>query len=164
MAVPAKDGSMHHSAGRASLHDSMTSKGEKSSGKSVAPMKKPAGQHEAGGEGKAHPAIPQDHPHMAGPHQTPTETPIQEHVEEHGPATHVMHAEHEGSHHVTSHHGGMGKNMHHSVHESAEAAHEHMGTAMGGESADENESPDAAAENEGAEEPSNMSSSIPGLA
>lgn len=161
MAVAAKDGSMHHSAGRASLHDKMSAGAAESSHKKVAPMKKPGGneaQHEAGGKT---PAQIGNHPHMAGPHQTPTETPINDHVSEHGPATHVMHAEHEGQHHVTSHHGGMGQNMHHSVHDSHQAAHDHMGTAMGGETQDheEYETPDTEASEE-----KRMSGSIPGLA
>lgn len=158
MAVAAKDGSMHHSAGRASLHDKLSSGAEKK--QNVAPMSKPEGQHE--GAGKTPPQI-SNHPHMAGPHQTPTEMPIQDHVEEHGPATHVMHAEHEGTHHVTSHHGAMGENMHHSEHESHQAAHEHMGTAMGAESSSE-QSPDDVNENpaEG-ESTKGSATAIPGL-
>jgi hypothetical protein len=71
-----------------------------------------------------------------------------------------MHAEHEGTHHVTSHHGGMGMNMHHSEHTSPEEAHAHMGTAMGGEQNEENEEPDQAASNESEDE---ESSAIPGM-
>lgn len=137
MAVLAKDGTRHHSASRASLHDSLSAGKGKAT---VTPMKKPEGGDPAGATKGG--AIPQDHPHMPGPHQTPTETPIAEHVEEHGPATHTFHMHHEetGTHHVTSHHGGMGKNMHHSEHESHEAAHEHMAQAMGaGETPDHEE-------------------------
>jgi hypothetical protein len=134
MAVLAKDGSRHHSASRASLHDKLT---EKKGPATVTPMKKPEGKDPAAAA-KA-PAIAQDHPHMPGPHQIPTQTPIAEHVEEHGPATHTFHMhDHggEGKHHVTSHHGAMGENMHHSEHESHEAAHDHMAVAMGAESPD----------------------------
>jgi hypothetical protein len=146
MAVAAKDGSMHHSAGRAKLHDEMASKGDKESSKP--PMKK-AASDKAGGEKKtgSHGPIPHDHPHMPGPHQTPSDTSIGEHVSEHGPATHVGHMHHEesGTHHVTTHHGGMGENMHHSEHESHEAAHDHMGEALGAtESSDQGETPDEA--------------------
>lgn len=163
MAVAAKDGSMHHSAGKASLHDSMSAGAAKSSHERVAPMKKPGGtkgQAEAGGKTPAQ--IPHDHPFMAGPHQTPTDTDISDHVQEHGPATHVHHMHDEGGggmHHVTTHHGGMGENMHHSEHDSHEAAHEHMGKAMGAEY-DENqtESPDKM--NDGEEE---TPSAIPGI-
>jgi len=164
MAVAAKDGTMHHSAGKASLHDSMSKGAEKK--QNVAPMKKPAGQSEAGGSAKAHPPIPQNHQHMAGPHQTPSETPIHEHVAEHGPATHVMHAHDEatGKHHVTSHHGGMGENMHHSVHDSAEEAHSHMGEAMQGEpETDEEINEGEADENPAETESTAYKGKIPGL-
>jgi|GEM_PF-1907432 len=158
MAVHAKDGTRHHSASRASLHDQLSEGKGKAT---VTPMKKPeSGDPAAATKGGA---IPQSHPHMPGPHQTPTETPVAEHVEQHGPATHVFHAEHEGKHHVTSHHGGMGQNMHHSEHESAGAAHDHMGAAM----AAGQESPDhedyETPETEAAEE-SRASGRIPGLA
>ena len=136
MAFPAKDGSMHHSAGRASLHDSMSSGAEKK--QNVGPMKKPAAKHDGSGETKSQ--LPANHPHMAGPHQQASDTSIGEHVAEHGPATHVMHAEQDGTHHVTTHHGGLGQNMHHSSHESHEAAHSHMGEAMGADLTEE--SPD----------------------
>lgn len=162
MAVAAKDGSMHHSAGRASLHDKMSAGAAESSSKKVAPMKKPggpAGQHE--GSGKT-PAQLENHPHMPGPHQTPTETPIAEHVAEHGPATSTLHVEHEGKHHVTSHHGGMGENMHHSEHESHQAAHDHMGVAMGGES-ESDETPDDVNENPAETESTAPGNKIPGL-
>lgn len=162
MGVQAKDGSTHHSAGRASLHDSMSAGAAKASHQKVAPMTKPGGktpQNE--GSGKTPAQIPHDHPHMAGPHQTPTETPISEHVGQHGPATSIMHTESEGKHHVTSHHGGMGQNMHHSSHDSHESAHEHMGAAMGGE-AKSDESPDEVNENP-AETASTAGAKIPGL-
>jgi hypothetical protein len=157
MAVHAKDGTRHHSAGRASLHDSLSEGKGKAT---VTPMKRPeSGDPAAATKGGA---IPQDHPHMPGPHQTPTETPIAEHVQAHGPATHTFHAEHEGKHHVTSHHGGIGKNMHHSVHESVGAARDHMASAMG------EESPDHEAEEtpgyEAAEEANAGGGKIPGLA
>ncbi len=158
MAVLAKDGSRHHSASRASLHDSLTAKKGPAT---VTPMKKPEGKDPAAAV--KGPAIAQDHPHMPGPHQTPTETPVAEHVEQHGPSTHTFHMEHEGKHHVTSHHGGLGQNMHHSEHESAGEAHDHMAVAMG-EGA---ESPDHEAaespEYEAAEEHAG-GGRIPGLA
>jgi hypothetical protein len=163
MAVPAKDGSMHHSAGRANLHDQMSAGAEKKS--KVADMKKPSA-----GDGKTEPkksgstSIPHDHPHMAGPHQTPSDTSIGEHVAEHGPATHVHHAHHEesGKHHVTTHHGGMGQNMHHSEHDTAEEAHAHMGEAMGGEDATD-ESPDDVNENPAETTSTGAGNKIPGL-
>jgi hypothetical protein len=160
MAVAAKDGSMHHSAGRAKLHDEMSAGADK---KNVAPMKKPASDTADGAKKTGFAPIPHDHPHMAGPHQTPSDTDISEHVSEHGPATHVHHIDHEGTHHVTTHHGGMGKNMHHTEHESAEEAHAHMGEAMGGEAPAE-ETPDEASANENpAESASTAGTPIPGL-
>lgn len=162
MAMMAKDGTRHHSASRASLHDSLSAnKGDAT---------KNINKGEAGGDpakaAKA-PAIPQNHPHMPGPHQTPTETPIEEHVQEHGPATHHGHMEDPdtGMHHVTTHHGAMGKNMHHSEHDSHHEAHEHIGKAMEIHGTDESE----AGETPDEENAEHMlgggkgSSSIPGI-
>ena len=161
MAVPAKDGSMHHSAGRASLHDHMSAGAEKKS--KVADMKKPsAGDGKQVEKKSGSTSIPHDHPHMAGPHQMPSDTSIGEHVAAHGPATHVHHAHHEesGKHHVTTHHGGMGQNMHHSEHDTADEAHAHMGEAMTGAE----ESPDEVNENPAEEESTaSTGSKIPGL-
>jgi hypothetical protein len=148
MAVMAKDGSRHHSASRARLHDELAGR----KGMSTAtPMKKD--KSDAGPGGMTHPA--------------PTKTPIEEHVEEHGPA-HAMMYHHDqdgdGMHHVSTYHGeaaspygkaaggqgGMAKDgmgggesaegmehghgdhpgIHHSSHKSAKAAHDHMARAM----------------------------------
>lgn len=149
MAVQAKDGSTHHSAGRASLHDSMSAGAEKK--QNVAPMKKP------GGEKKIAPSHPAPSPHS-----------IQEHVSQHGPA-HKMTHHHDrhgtGKHHVTTHHGDTEEAMHHSEHDTAEAAHAHMGVAMGATETPEQEAAETPeqqmGENEGAEQ---HMGKIPGLA
>ena len=148
MAFPAKDGSMHHSAGRASLHDNMSAGAEKK--QNVAPMKKPGGEKKTSG------------------HPAPSPHSIEEHVSEHGPAHKMEHHHDEhgsGKHHVTTHHGEGEGAMHHSEHDSAEAAHDHMGVAMGATSPDEEEgeSPDMeAGEDEGAEM-AHKGGGIPGL-
>jgi hypothetical protein len=100
---------MHHSAGKASLHNEIN-KG--------APPKK-AAPHQAPAGGKSHPA--------------PSAHSIEDHVGTHGPAIeiHVTHDKATGKHHVTSHHGANGKEMHHSVHGNPKDAHAMMGTAMG---------------------------------
>lgn len=175
MAVTAKDGTHHHSASRARLHDEMAASRGKSSG--VVQKKDPA---DSG-----------DKSHMPGP----TETPIEEHVVEHGPA-HAIHYHHDqdgdGLHHVSSYHGeapapphngvhGQGgenqdamgggeepggeKHMshpgaHHSRHKTHAAAHEHMGKAMGVEHGEEEEESDSHAEPDGDE---GGASGIPGL-
>ena len=118
MAVLAKDGTRHHSASRASMHDKMAVTAGAHT--KVTPMKMPAG----------------DEHHQAGSpvHPEPTKTPIEDHVAEHGPAheIHYKHHEETDKHHLTSHHGEGGEEeMHHSVHDNAEAAHEHMSKAMG---------------------------------
>lgn len=120
MAVLAKDGSRHHSAGRASLHDSMAANRGKAAG--VQQMKPMA-------EGSGGPA------HLPGP----SETPIEDHVEEHGPAHAVQYTHDKASkvHHVSSFHGEAAKGdndhpgAHHSHHKTSAAAHEHMGKSMG---------------------------------
>ena len=148
------------------MHDEMASNKGPSSG--VKQMK-PAAE---GSDGQTH-------------QPGPTETPIEDHVMEHGPA-HTVHYHHDedgdGMHHVSSYHGeakpldGMGggehpggaegkahPGHHHSVHKSAEAAHEHAGKAMGMDHED-------MAENEGDETPDSMQDQeagarkIPGLA
>jgi hypothetical protein len=138
---------MHHSAGRASLHNEIN-KG--------APPKK-AATHQAPAGGKSHPA--------PSPHS------IEDHVATHGPAVeiHVVHDEATGKHHVTSHHGKGGIEKHHSVHGNPADAHALMGTAMGmNEGQGDEESPDEAyggtesPEEEAAE--SKTGGGIPGLA
>jgi hypothetical protein len=134
MAVTAKDGSHHHSASRALLHDEMAASRGKSSG--VVQKKDSADKG---------PGEPANKSHIPGP----TETPIADHVMEHGPAhtVHYSHDEATGKHTVTSYHGdakpldGMGggdsaegsehmnhPGVHHSVHKTHHAAHEHMGS------------------------------------
>jgi hypothetical protein len=150
MAVKAKDGTVHHSASRALLHDEMAQSRGKSSG--VVQKKDSADKG---------PGQPGNKSHEPGP----TETPIQDHVEEHGPAhtVHYSHDEATGKHTVTSYHGdakpldGMGggdsaegsehmnhPGVHHSVHKTKHAAHEHMGKSMGmdHENEDSPEEPD----------------------
>lgn len=124
MAVMAKDGSRHHSASRAQLHDEMSSKKGPAS---VTPMKKPVGGESTSEGSPKHPA--------------PTKMSIQDHVEMHGPA-HSMEYEHDepsGIHHVTSKHGEEENSHHHSQHKTHEAAHQHMGEAMGMNHDNENE-------------------------
>jgi hypothetical protein len=145
MAMYAKDGSRHHSASRARMHDEMaTNKGPASGVRQMAP---PAGEKG--------PGAPSHHP-------GPTETPIEDHVDEHGPA-HGMHYQHDKStnmHHVSSFHGDakMGEmehpHTHHSQHKTADGAHAHMSKSMGldhpnedeGNTADEEETPDSQTE------------------
>lgn len=119
MAVQAKDGSRHHSASRASLHDELSAK---KGAATVTPMKKPEG----GESSDKHPA--------------PSSHSIEDHVSDHGPA-HAIHFTHDqegdGKHHVSSFHGEAEPGQHdhpaahHSVHASHAAAHQHMGKAMG---------------------------------
>lgn len=63
-----------------------------------------------------------------------TSTDIKQHVEEHGPAheVHYHHDEQTDKHHVHSVHGHEADESghHHSVHDTKEAAHEHIGHAM----------------------------------
>ena len=159
MAVFAKDGSRHHSASRARLHDESgggVAVGKKQATEKVTPMK-------AAGAGKAGPMHPGGHP-------APTETPIGDHVAEHGPAHSLMHMEDGGTHHVSSYHGDaeMGQDdhphAHHSQHKSHAAAHEHMGQAMGVEGAAEPE--DEETPDEATAMPMNPTggSKVPGLA
>ena len=123
----AKDGSGHASFGRAKLHDDMEADKKSHAGpKSMeAPKKeskgeaapKPKGESEGGGE----------HENMETMPETPT--PIEQHVSQHGPADEVHHRiGNDGQHHVLSHHGGQ---THKSVHPTHEAAHHHIGAAMG---------------------------------
>jgi hypothetical protein len=133
MAMAAQDGSVHHSASRARLHDEI-------SARKGAATETPA----------------------KGATPAPTKTPIEEHVGLHGPA-HEIHYHHDqatGKHHVTSHHGEGEGGHHHSVHKSHEEAHAHMGKAMGvaGENEQE-ETPDMEEEYGGGE----SSGSMPGV-
>jgi hypothetical protein len=158
MAVHAADGTRHHSASRAALHDRMASNKGPSSG-----VKQMAGKAE--GMGSKGPG------HMPGPAETPTKTPIEDHVSEHGPAHSMMYQQSGGMHHVSSFHGDAKPgemdhpHAHHSVHKSEMAAHEHMGKSMGMDH-EEEERP----EMEGDETPDSMqdqesgSRGIPGLA
>jgi hypothetical protein len=157
MAVTAKDGSRHHSASRALLHDEM-----------------------AQGHGRSSGVIQKKDSSDKGPgamtHPAPTKTPIDEHVSEHGPA-HTLNYHHDevgdGMHHVSSyhgdavapaHHGGVGgqggeakdgmgggeheggehPGAHHSRHKTHHAAHQHMAKAMGtGHEEEDEETPDS---------------------
>lgn len=132
MAMQDGKGNWHHSASRAKLSDEMA--GNKGASSGVKQMKDKADAG-AGAMGKTH-------------HPGPTETPISEHVDEHGPA-HAVHHMHDmdgdGMHHVSSYHGEakVGEEdhpgSHHSVHKTHEAAHRHMGEAMGMNHANEDE-------------------------
>ena len=122
MAMMAKDGTRHHSASRARMHDELsTSKGSATE----IPMRKPGAGEKDAGQGPKHPQ--------------PSTTPITDHVDEHGPAHAVHHEFDKGSnlHHVSSFHGDAkpGENdhpgAHHSQHKTHAAAHQHMGKSMG---------------------------------
>lgn len=89
------------------------------------------------------------HSHQGGPGDM-SHLDIKDMVESHGPATKIL-SEHDheaGTHHVHSVHG---TKHHHSDHESADAAHEHMGHALGGspDNEEEEETPDEEPESEG---------------
>jgi hypothetical protein len=123
MAVHSSDGVRHHSASRARMHEEKLKSG-KSGDPNVMSMKPPAAKAMPGG---------------AMTHPAPTGTPIEDHVAEHGPA-HAMEYHHDketNMHHVSSFHGEAEPgedehpHAHHSEHRSAEAAHRHMGKAMG---------------------------------
>jgi hypothetical protein len=135
----ARDGSKHHSMGRAKLHDEIHGKGgskfqDGGGGAKVAeePAKGAASEHEEPDQdegGKGMEAMPD------------TETPIEEHVSEHGPAEAHQHVVgKDGMHHVLTHHGG---SKHKSRHNSPEEAHAHIGKAMGMEAAAEPMGPEA---------------------
>lgn len=162
MAVMAKDGSRHHSASRARLHDDLAA----SKGPATA---KPAGKAPGADPAAAakEPALAQDHPHLPGPHQIPTETPVADHVGKHGLATHAFVARGEGPEgevHVTTHHGGLGKNMHHTKHDTMAAAHEHMGQAMGSEGGETQDHEDyETPDTESSEKDRSAKGGIPGL-
>lgn len=137
----AKDGTPHHSASRAKMHD------ERNAGPATGSAKPPTKTHT--------PNIPKEKTAKASGEN---EGSIEEHVKQHGPAHGLHHFVHEGAHHVVSHHGD--GEVHVSKHGSAEEAHEHMGKAMGvgGESQEAEETPD----NEESEYAS-AGSGIPGL-
>lgn len=152
MAVNAKDGSRHHSAGRAKLHDQMMAdKGSKATTEHSEGT--PGGK--SGADGTDGKGDGEDVSHM----------PIHEVVAKHGPA-HEVHVEHDhenGTHKVTSHHG---KKKHTSEHESAYAAHDHGAMAAGVESPDEEtETPDDANASMGGEaaEEEHEHAGIPGI-
>lgn len=181
MAVTAKDGSHHHSASRARLHDELAAKKDSA----VTPIKKDSS--DAGPGGMTHPA--------------PTKTPIEEHVAEHGPAHSIMYhhdQDGDGMHHVSSFHGeapspygkmaggqnaGEGEHTgegggesaageshmlhpgaHHSRHKTHHAAHEHMGKAMGMDHEDEDRPEEADDETPDSQQDQTAGSrGIPGL-
>ena len=169
MAMQDKAGNWHHSASRARLHDEMA----ESKGKSSGVVQKKDSADKGPGE-------PGNKSHTPGP----TETPIEQHVEEHGPAHAVnyRHDEDTGKHVVTSFHGdakpidGMGggekeageahmthPGVHVSHHKTQHAAHQHMSKAMGmGHEQEDEETPDET-EEEGAMAPSGSAGGIPGL-
>lgn len=126
----AKDGSKHHSFGRAKLHDDMEADKKAHAGpKSMeAPKKESKGEvrkeAKAEGETPEHEAKEQDM-------ETMPDTPmsIEEHVGQHGPSDHTIHKMGaDGMHHTLSHHGGM---KHKATHSTPEEAHGHMAKAMG---------------------------------
>lgn len=155
MAWPAKsDGSMHHSASRASLHDEMNA--NKSS--------KPAGEKSAPkGDGKpAEKDGSTDVSHMD----------IGEVVSKHGPAHQVtMHHDHSGKMStVTTHHGEKGKaHVHHaemSGEDHVKDAHEHAMTAAGHDGEEKGEGDEEAyggEETPAEEQAEEVSSGIPGI-
>jgi len=155
MAFPAKDGTRHHSASRARLHDDMAKdKGAKPKPAVVPkPMEKPAeaavAKPEAGGD---HDVSSQD---------------IQEVVSAYGPAHQIVihHDQKNGVHTVTSHHGEQG-HMHHSEHGSAAEAHDSARMAAGADEAnpDEAESVEEAAGETPESEREEMGGAIPGVA
>lgn len=99
------------------------------------------------------------HSHKGGEHDV-SAMPMKEVVSKHGPATHLFtqHDHEEGSHHVHSVHG---EKHHHSDHDSADAAHDQMGAALGmggaDEEAAEGETPDEGAEASSAPAPASSS-------
>lgn len=122
MAMNAQDGTRHHSASRARLHDEMA----KEKGVAATPKREPGAGEKDGAHGPAHP--------------TPSTIPIMDHVQEHGPAHTIHHTFDEAGskmHHVSSYHGDAKPEQqdhpgaHHSQHKTHAAAHEHMGKAMG---------------------------------
>jgi len=140
MAYNAKDGSTHHSASRASLHDEL---GERK-------LNKPNAEHRNPQSG------------VSGQTQDVSNMKIKDVVAKHGSA-HEIHIKHDhagGMHHVTSHHKGA---HHKSTHGSADEAHMHAGMAAGMNTGDEEETetPDEAANENEQEE---GQGAIPGMA
>lgn len=154
----AKDGSKHHSFGRAKLHDDMEADKK-------APAKaKPAEAEPKGKAAMGEHAEPDGDEAGKGTmdDEPDSEMPIEDHVAEHGPAEATEHMiGKDGMHHVRSHHQGQ---KHKSRHNTPEEAHAHMGKAMGMGM----ENPDAMGEGGAAmPEPAGAPSgggSIPGLA
>jgi hypothetical protein len=109
------------------------------------------------------------HSHKGGENDV-SDMPMKDVVEAHGPATHMFseHKEDEagaddgmeggGEHHVHTVHAGK---HHHSDHDSAHAAHEHMGMAMGVGGGAEGEAPGEESPDEGAM--AGTSKGIPGI-
>lgn len=119
----AKDGSKHHSFGRAKLHDDMNADKEAES------KPKPKAMADGGGGAAADPAPAE--PGAAGEMESMADSPesIHDVVSEHGPAEEVHHkVGADGQHHVLTHHG---KHKHKSSHMDHQSAHQHMGHAMG---------------------------------
>lgn len=108
---------------------------------------------EGGGEGPGGEEHMTAHSHQGGPGDM-SNLDIKDMVKSHGPATKILseHDHESDSHHVHTVHGDK---HHHSDHESAEAAHTHMGHALGGgDNEEEEETPDneaAEGEEEGGE-------------
>ena len=124
----AKDGSKHHSFGRAKLHDDMEEDKKAKAGPKSMEAPKKEGKGEVRKEAKAEGETPEhEEKEMEAVPETPTS--IEEHVGKHGPADEVHHKiGGDGMHHVLSHHGGQ---AHKSVHGTHEDAHHHIGRAMG---------------------------------
>ena len=122
MAMTAKDGTRHHSASRARMHDEMQT---------------------ANPSAPAKPTAAPDQNAMGG--GDVSNMPIHEVVKAHGPA-HKVEIEHDHKmmkHKKTSHHGKM---KHVSEHDTASEAHDHGKMAAGAEETpdEENETPDDA--------------------
>lgn len=146
MAMYAGDGTRHHSASRARMHD-MTA--AKPAAKPSMGGDKPAAGADAGGD-------------MGG---DVSSMPIKDVVAKHGPAHKVVmeHNHAAGSHKKTSHHG---KHTHTSEHESADEAHKHGMMAAGVETpGEEDETPNEANEDLSGENESNEPehAGVPGI-
>ena len=124
MGVYSKDGTPHHSASRAKMHEER-----------MGSAKPPAKVHAPSPKSKSL----KDPGSMHGEE----DQGIEAIVKEHGPAHGMHHSIQEGSHHVVTHHAD--GHVHHSEHGSFGEAHEHMGKA-GAENSEQEptESPDDA--------------------
>lgn len=141
MAMQAKDGTMHHSATRARMHDEKS--GSYGSAKSAPAPKSSAAPM---GDGDV------------------SKMPISKVVAAHGPATSIemSHDEGTGTHHVHSTHKGK---HHHSDHETKEAAHEHAAQAAGidNDSEDEQDGGEEQSPDNTSDDENSGGSSIPGM-